>query len=111
MYFLSGVATLLTMITLVSLHTWEKRYAVNSRTDRRFVRVITTNRPNAITDVTGYLSANGMQVKSLNVKKDKQKDRLVIELFLKTSKSGADGADVSRGLQEIDGVIGVENMK
>lgn len=111
MYFLSGVATLLTMITLVSLHTWEKRYAVNSRTDRRFVRVITTNRPNAITDVTGYLSANGMQVKSLNVKKDKQKDRLVIELFLKTSKSGVDGADISKGLQEIDGVIGVENMK
>ncbi len=111
MYFLSGVATLLTMITLVSLHTWEKRYAVNSRSDRRFVRVITSNRPNAITDVTGYLSANGMQVKSLNVKKDKQKDRLVIELFLKTSKSGVDGADVSKGLQEIDGVIGVENMK
>ena len=111
MYFLSGVATLLTMITLVSLHTWEKRYAVNSRTDRRFVRVITTNRPNAITDVTGFLSANGMQVKSLNVKKDKQKDRLVIELFLKTSKNASDAVEISKALREIDGIIGVENMK
>ena len=111
MYFLSAVATLLTMITLVSLHTREKRYAVNSRTDRRFVRVITANRPNAITDVTGFLSANGMQVKSLNVKKDKQNDRLVIELFLKTSKNASEAVDISKALREIDGIIGVENMK
>ena len=112
MYFLSAVATLLTMITLVSLHTWEKRYAVSSRSDRRFVRVVTTNRPNAITDVTSYLSLNNMQVKSLNVKKDKSKDRLIIELFIKTSKnSGIDGADINRALQEIEGVVSVENMK
>lgn len=111
MYFLSAVATLLTMITLVSLHTWEKRYAVTSRNDRRFVRVVTNNRPNAITDVTGYLAANNMQVKSLNVRKDKQKDRLVIELFIKTSKDAADGVDVTKGIQEIGGVVSVETIK
>ena len=110
MYFLSAVATLLTMITLVSLHTWEKRYAVSSRSDRRFVRVTVNNRPNAITDVTGFLAEHNMQVKSLNVRKDKQKGRLIIELFIKTSKNAVENADVAKGLQEIEGVVGVENL-
>ena len=53
MYFLSSVATIITMITLVTFHTWEKRFAANSRSDRQFIRIITTNRSGAITDVTG----------------------------------------------------------
>lgn len=77
MYFLSSVATIITMITLVTFHTWEKRFAANNRSDRQFVRIITTNRSGAITDVTGYLSLNDVQVKSLNVKRDKEKNRLV----------------------------------
>ena len=87
MYFLSSVATIITMITLVTFHT------------------------GAITDVTGYLSLNGVQVKSLNVKRDKEKNRLVLEVFLKLGKTALNGGDLVRGLQGIEGVVGVENMR
>ena len=85
--------------------------AANSRSDRQFIRIITTNRSGAITDVTGYLSLNGVQVKSLNVKRDKEKNRLVLEVFLKLGKTAPDGGDLVRGLQGIEGVVGVENMR
>ena len=110
MFFLSAMATVITMITLVTFHTWEKRFAANSRSDRRFVRVTTSNRNGAITDITSYLSLNGIQVKSLNVKKNKDKNSLIIDLYLKIGKN-VDGADYIRGLQSIEGVIGVENAK
>lgn len=111
LYFLSAVATAITMVTLVTFHTWEKRFAVTSRNDRQFIRVITGNRPGAITDVTGYLSLNGVQVKSLNVKRDKEKDRLVLEIFLKLGKTAPEGSDIVRGLQGIEGIVGVENIR
>ena len=53
MFFLSAMATAITMVTLVTFHTWEKRFASNSRSDRRFVRITTSNRNGAITDITG----------------------------------------------------------
>lgn len=111
MYFLSSVATIITMITLVTFHTWEKRFAANNRSDRQFVRIITTNRSGAITDVTGYLSLNGVQVKSLNVKRDKKKNMLVLEVYLKLGKTAPESGDIVKGLQGIDGVVGVENMR
>lgn len=111
LYFLGAVATAITMVTLVTFHTWEKRFAVTSRNDRQFIRVITGNRPGAITDVTGYLSLNGVQVKSLNVKRDKEKNRLVLEIFLKLGKTAPEGGDIVRGLQDIEGIVGVENIR
>ncbi len=110
MYFLGAAATAITMITLVTFHTWEKRFAATSRTDRRFVRITAGNRNGAITDITGYLSANGVQVKSLNVKKNKDKDNLVIDLYLKVGKN-MEGVDIVRGLQSIEGVVSVANSK
>ena len=74
------------------------------------MRVTTSNRNGAITDITSYLSLNGIQVKSLNVKKNKDKNSLIIDLYLKIGKN-VDGADYIRGLQSIEGVIGVENAK
>ena len=110
MFFLSAMATVITMITLVTFHTWEKRFAATSRSDRRFVRITTGNRNGAITDITGYLSSIGIQVKSLNVKKNKDKNSLVIDLYLKLGKN-VEGADYIRGLQSIEGVTSVENSK
>lgn len=110
MYFLSIVATAITMVTLVTFHTWEKRFAGTNRSDRRFVRVIAANRPRVITDVTGFLSRSGIQVKSMNVKSDKENGQLVLELYLKIEK-GVDPMESVCGLQEIDGVIGLENAK
>ena len=110
MFFLSTMATVITMITLVTFHTWEKRFASTSRSDRRFVRITTGNRNGAITDITGYLSSIGIQVKSLNVKKNKDKNSLVIDLYLKLGKN-VEGADYIRGLQSIEGVTSVENSK
>ncbi len=111
MFFLSIVATIITMITLVTFHTWEKRFAAASRGNRRFVRVTTNNRNGAITDLTGYLALQGVQVRSLNVKKNKDKAQLVIDLYLKISSSSPQPADIVRGLQELEGVISVEDAK
>ena len=110
MFFLSIMATVITMITLVTFHTWEKRFAATNRSDRRFVRITTSNRNDAIADITGYLILNGIQVKSLNVKKNKDKNNLVIDLYLKVGKN-MEGSDYILGLQSIEGVISVENSK
>ena len=110
MFFLSIMATIITMITLVTFHTWEKRFAATNRSDRRFVRITTSNRNDAIADITGYLILNGIQVKSLNVKKNKDKNNLVIDLYLKVGKN-MEGSDYILGLQSIEGVISVENSK
>ena len=53
MYLIGTLATVITMITLVTFHSWEKHFAGSSRSERRFIRVTINNRPGAITDVTG----------------------------------------------------------
>ena len=110
MFFLSIMATVITMITLVTFHTWEKRFAATSRSDRRFVRITTSNRNDVIADITGYLTFNGIQVKSLNLKKNKDKNNLVIDLYLKLGKN-MESSDYILGLQNIEGVMSVENSK
>ena len=110
MFFLSIMATVITMITLVTFHTWEKRFAATSRSDRRFVRITTSNRNDVIADITGYLTLNGIQVKSLNLKKNKDKNNLVIDLYLKLGKN-MESSDYILGLQNIEGVMSVENSK
>ena len=110
MFFLSTMATVITMITLVTFHTWEKRFAATSRSDRRFVRITTSNRNDVIADITGYLTLNGIQVKSLNLKKNKDKNNLVIDLYLKLGKN-MESSDYILGLQNIEGVMSVENSK
>ena len=109
MYVLSTAATILTMVTLVTFHHWEKRF-VGNRNERRFIRVITQNVPGVITEITGYLSECGVKVKTLNVKSDKQNDNIILELYLKMEK-GIDVAEVASGIQHIEGVIALENAK
>lgn len=106
MYLLSVVATAITMITLVTFHSWEKHFA--GRNERRFIRVTIKNRPGAITDITGYLAGKGIKVKTLNVKTDTKENKLVLELYLKVEKS-IDSMDIIRGLQCIQGVISLDN--
>lgn len=108
MFLLSVVATILTMVTLVTFHSWEKRFA--GKNERRFIRVVTNNTPGVITEVTGYLAMNGIKVKTLNVKTDKQNDNLVLELYLKVNK-GIDAMEIANGLNDIEGVISLENAK
>lgn len=110
MFFLSIMATIITMITLVTFHTWEKRFAATNRSDRRFVRITTSNRNDVIADITGYLTLNGIQVRSLNLKKNKDKNNLVIDLYLKLGKN-MESSDYILGLQNIEGVMSVENSK
>lgn len=106
MYLLSVVATAITMITLVTFHSWEKHFA--GRNERRFIRVTIKNRPGAITDITGYLAGKGIKVKTLNIKTDTKENKLVLELYLKVEKS-IDSMDIIRGLQCIQGVISLDN--
>ena len=110
MYILSTVATILTMLTLITLHSWEKRFSLKNNKERRFVRVTVKNLPGAITDVTGYLAMNGVKVKNLNVKNDRINENLILELYLTISED-VDLMEVIRGLQEMDGIISLENAR
>lgn len=108
MYLIGTVATAITMITLVTFHSWEKHFAGSSRSERRFIRVTINNRPGAITDVTGYLADKGIKVKTLNVKNNNKENKLVLELYLKIEK-GIDIMEIIRGLQCIQGVVSLDN--
>ena len=109
MYLLSTVATMLTMLTLVTFRTWEKRFAGN-RSERRFIRVVTRNTPGIITEITGYLSECGIKVKTLNVKSDNKNNNIILEIYLKIDKN-IDMGMVADGIQNIDGVLTLENAK
>ncbi|MBQ7318027.1 MAG: MgtC/SapB family protein [Phascolarctobacterium sp.] len=109
MYLLSTAATILTLVTLVTFHNWEKRFAGN-RSERRFIRVITNNVPGVITEFNGFLEDAGIKVKTLNVKSDNKNDNIILELYLKINK-GSDVTRVASGIQDIEGVIAVENAK
>ena len=109
MYLLSSVATMLTMLTLVTFRTWEKRFAGN-RSERRFIRVVTRNTPGIITEITGYLSECGIKVKTLNVKSDNKNNNIILEIYLKIDKN-IDMGMVADGIQNIDGVLTLENAK
>ena len=109
MYLLSTVATMLTMLTLVTFRTWEKRFAGN-RSERRFIRVVTRNTPGIITEITGYLAECGIKVKTLNVKSDNKNNNIILEIYLKIDKN-IDMGMVADGIQNIDGVLTLENAK
>ena len=109
MYLLSTVATILTLMTLVTFRTWEKRFA-GTRSERRFVRVVTRNTPGIITEITGYLSECGIKVKTLNVKSDNKNNNIILEIYLKIDKN-IDMGEVADGIQNIDGVLTIENAK
>ena len=109
MYLLSTVATMLTMLTLVTFRTWEKRFA-GTRSERRFIRVVTRNTPGIITEITGYLSECGIKVKTLNVKSDNKNNNIILEIYLKIDKN-IDMGMVADGIQNIDGVLTLENAK
>lgn len=111
MYFISILATCITLITLVFFHSWEKRLAAAKNNDKRFIRVITANRTGAITDVTGFLSLNGVNIKSLNVKNNKEKQQLTIELYIKLTSDAPEPSVLVREMREIEGVISVERFK
>ena len=109
MFLVGGAATAITMITLVTFHNWEKRFALTGRTDRMYIRVTAVNRPDIVTMVTSFLDQNLIKVKNLNVRNNTMKKQVVLDLFLKVDKE-MDNAAVMDGLRKIDGVVSIENI-
>lgn len=110
MYLISVVATILTMVTLITFHNWEKRFSLKNSKNRRFIRIVAKNRPGAISDITGFLAQNSIKVKNLNVKNDSSDGNLVLEFYLSIS-SNVDTMEVLREIQDIEGIISLENAK
>lgn len=108
MYFVSFAATAITMLTLVTFHSWEKRFAGASRNERGFVRIDTDNRPGAITAITEFLSSYNSEIKSMNVKHNKADNHLILELYLKVAKN-TDTSQMMKGLAKLEGVTGVQH--
>ena len=110
MYFVSLMATFITFITLTAFHSVEKRFAVaNSKSDRKYIRVITSNEPGIVADVASFLAQSGVKVKTINVQNSSLNDKVTLELYLKFSKE-LDLGMLMDGLQQIEGVRSIENI-
>ena len=109
MYFISIVATVVTMVTLVTFHNWEKRFGAGRNPDRKFIRITAANNPGLITSVTNYLTESGVKVKTINVKNNASKKQIVLELYLKFGPE-QDAGSITMGIQQIDGILTIENV-
>ena len=110
MYFVSIAATIITFLTLTAFHSVEKRFAVvNSRSDKKYIRVTALNTPGLVAETASFLSQSGIKVKTINVQNSSLNDKVVLELYLKFNKD-LDLAVIMDGLQQIDGVKSIENI-
>ncbi|MCQ2373605.1 MAG: hypothetical protein MJ050_05950, partial [Phascolarctobacterium sp.] len=80
------------------------------KTATRLIVARVQNRPGIITDVTNYLSINGVKLKSLNVKSGEEDSFLELELFVKYNPE-VDNMEVISGLHSIEGFLSLENVK
>ena len=110
MYLVSVGATVITFMTLTAFHSVEKRFAVaNSKSDRKYIRVVTDNTPGIVADVAAFLAQSGIKVKTINVQNSSLNDKVILELYLKFSKE-LDLGLLMDGLQRIEGVRSIENI-
>ena len=110
MYAIGAAATLITFITLTAFHSVEKRFAVvNSKSDKKYIRVVTSNIPGTVARVATFLAQNDIKVKTINVQNSTISDKVVLELYLKFSKE-TDLALMMDGLQQIEGIKSIENI-
>ena len=111
MYSIGAAATLITFITLTAaFHSVEKRFAVvNSKSDKKYIRVVTANIPGTVARVATFLAQNDIKVKTINVQNSALSDKVVLELYLKFNKE-TDLALIMNGLQQIEGIKSIENI-
>ena len=110
MYFVSITATVITFLTLTAFHSVEKRFAVvNSKSDKKYVRVTASNIPGLVAEVASFLALNGIKVKTINVQNSYLNDKVVLELYLKFNKE-LDLGMIMDGLQQIEGIKSIENV-
>ena len=110
MYSIGFAATIITFITLTAFHSVEKRFAVvNSKSDRKYIRVVTSNTPGIVAQVATFLAQNDVKVKTINVQNSTLSDKVVLELYLKFNKE-LDLGMIMSGLQQIEGIKSIENI-
>ncbi len=110
MFSIGAAATIITFITLTAFHSVEKRFAVvNSKSDKKYIRVSSANIPGIVARVATFLAQNDIKVKTINVQNSTLSDKVVLELYLKFSKE-TDLALIMDGLQQIEGIKSVENI-
>ena len=110
MYFVGVAATIITFITLTTFHSVEKRFAVaNSKSDKKYLRVVALNSPGIVARVASFLSRNNVTVKTINVQNSSLNDAVVLELYLKFNKELELGM-IMDGLQQIEGIKSIENI-
>jgi len=104
MYILSAGATLLTLITLMVFQDWDKKFAASTRVDRQYVKVDVVNSPESISQVSSYLTENGITIKSIAVKKDKKNNRLQLDIYVKINDK-KEAQEIISGLHKLDVVL------
>ena len=110
MYFVSVAATIITFLTLTAFHSVEKRFAVvNSKSDKKYIRVTASNIPGLVAEVATFLVQNGIKVKTINVQNSSFNNNVVLELYLKFNKE-LDLGMIMDGLQQIEGIKSIENV-
>ena len=110
MYLVSGVATIVTLITLVTFHTMEKRFQLTGHVDRKFIRVTAEADSNIVTDMTNYLVANGVKLKNLNISTNAAGSKVVLDIYLKMDGTKTDKAKLVEGMRKLEGILSLENI-
>ena len=88
----------------------EKRFAVvNSKSDKKYIRVTASNTPGLVAEVASFLTQNDIKVKTINVQNSSLNDKVVLELYLKFNKE-LDLGMIMDGLQRIEGIKSIENI-
>ena len=109
MYVLSIASTAIMLITLITFHSWEKRFAATSKSARRYIRLVVENDSAVIPAITAYLAESKVKVRTMNITNNSRGNEMVVELYLKMSKD-LESQEVITGLQSISGVISLENI-
>lgn len=110
MFIVSTASTVLTLIVLTILHSWEKQIGLRGKTSNRYIVARVENRTAIVSDIMNYLTLNGVKLKSLNVKSEDNNATLELEMFVKYNPE-VDNMEIISGLHSIKGFMSLENVK
>ena len=110
MYVIATASTIITLLVLIAMHSWEKKLSYRGKSERRFLLVRVENRENIISQVVGFLDSRAVRVKTINVTNNVENQTLELEIYAKVNKE-VNVMEVIRDLQDIPGVQRLENAK
>ena len=110
MIYIAVISTVITLITLIALHDFEKKFVTVGSSERHLLRVVAKNTPNSMINIMDYLQDAGVKVRTLNIKNNAPQKTIIVELALKVSKD-KNLDRIIAGLNDKEEVVSLEHEK